>query len=102
MKPAVATLTELPEAIAKVAPAEGRTPPTVAGAPLQESWLDHPLRDVRKEVLARFERAYLANMLRRKQGRVGEAAAAAGLSPRALYDKMKSYGLKKEDFKKRR
>jgi two-component system response regulator AtoC len=73
--------------------------PRIAGDALRDSWLDHPLSDVRKEVLARFERAYLAGMLRKSGGRVGDAAAAAGISARALYDKMKAYGLRKEDFK---
>jgi DNA-binding NtrC family response regulator len=46
------------------------------------------------------ERKYLMELLDYTQGRIGEAAQYAGLTPRALYNKMKVHGLKKEDFKK--
>jgi DNA-binding NtrC family response regulator len=46
------------------------------------------------------ERNYLAELLEYTGGRIGEAAQFAGLTPRALYNKMKIHGLKKEDFKK--
>lgn len=46
------------------------------------------------------ERKYLVELLSYVEGRIGEAAQLAGLTPRALYNKMKVHGLKKEDFKK--
>ncbi|WP_163339888.1 sigma-54-dependent Fis family transcriptional regulator [Desulfopila sp. IMCC35008] len=46
------------------------------------------------------ERKYLVELLEYVNGRIGEAAQLAGLTPRALYNKMKIHGLKKEDFKK--
>lgn len=46
------------------------------------------------------ERKYLVELLSYVNGRIGEAAQLAGLTPRALYNKMKIHGLKKEDFKK--
>lgn len=46
------------------------------------------------------ERKYLVELLDYTDGRIGEAAQLAGLTPRALYNKMKVHGLKKEDFKK--
>ncbi|WP_136798418.1 sigma-54 interaction domain-containing protein [Desulfosediminicola ganghwensis] len=46
------------------------------------------------------ERKYLVELLDYTDGRIGEAAQLAGLTPRALYNKMKIHGLKKEDFKK--
>lgn len=46
------------------------------------------------------ERKYLVELLEYVHGRIGEAAQLAGLTPRALYNKMKIHGLKKEDFKK--
>ncbi|SDP65601.1 sigma-54 interaction domain-containing protein [Desulforhopalus singaporensis] len=46
------------------------------------------------------ERKYLVELLDYTCGRIGEAAQLAGLTPRALYNKMKIHGLKKEDFKK--
>lgn len=46
------------------------------------------------------ERKYLVELLEYTGGRIGEAAQLAGLTPRALYNKMKIHGLKKEQFKK--
>jgi len=46
------------------------------------------------------ERTYLVELLEFTGGRIGEAAHLAGLTPRALYNKMKIHGLKKEGFKK--
>ena len=46
------------------------------------------------------ERKYLVELLDYTDGRIGESAQLAGLTPRALYNKMKMYGLKKEDFRK--
>ncbi len=46
------------------------------------------------------ERKYLVELLEYTDGRIGESAQLAGLTPRALYNKMKIYGLKKEDFRK--
>jgi transcriptional regulator with PAS, ATPase and Fis domain len=45
------------------------------------------------------ERRYLVELLEYTGGRIGESAQLAGLTPRALYNKMKIYGLKKENFK---
>ncbi len=46
------------------------------------------------------ERKYLVELLDYTNGRIGESAQFAGLTPRALYNKMKIHGLKKEDYKK--
>jgi two-component system response regulator HydG len=46
------------------------------------------------------ERKYLVELLDYTDGRIGESAQLAELTPRALYNKMKIYGLKKEDFRK--
>lgn len=46
------------------------------------------------------ERKYLVELLEYTGGRIGESAQLAGLTPRALYNKMKICGLKKEDFRK--
>jgi DNA-binding NtrC family response regulator len=62
-------------------------------------WLDRPLRQLRGTMVADLERAYLAAMLRATQGKVGEAARRAGIDVRSLYEKMRQYGLAKEDFK---
>jgi len=46
------------------------------------------------------ERKYLVELLEYTNGRIGESAQFCGLTPRALYNKMKIHGLKKEDFRK--
>jgi DNA-binding NtrC family response regulator len=46
------------------------------------------------------ERKYLTELLEYTDGRIGESAMFAGLTPRALYNKMKIHGLHKEDFRK--
>jgi len=62
-------------------------------------WLGRPLREIRREVVEDLERSYLAAMLHQTAGRVGETARRAGMEPRSLYDKMKRYQLRKEDFR---
>ncbi|MBM9511944.1 sigma-54-dependent Fis family transcriptional regulator [Desulfogranum marinum] len=58
------------------------------------------LKSYKKLLSQSAERKYLVELLDFKDGRIGEAAQLAGLTPRALYNKMKIHGLKKEDFKK--
>ncbi len=57
------------------------------------------LPEVQKIILDQVEGAYIRMVLTRTCGRVGEAAAIAGIHPRGLYGKMKHLGLRKEDFK---
>ena len=71
---------------------------TAAGGVLDPSWPELPLKEVRNEAVARVERAYLHELLTRHGGNVGDTAEAAGITPRALYDKMKKHGLRKEEY----
>jgi len=64
-------------------------------------WLDKTLVEVRGAIVEQVERSYLAAVLRQTGGRIGEAAERAGIEPRSLYEKMKRYELKKEDFRRR-
>ncbi len=64
-----------------------------------ENWLEEPLDSAVDELVSSFEREYLTRMLEATSGRVGEAARRAGVHPRTLYNKMKLYNLRKEDFK---
>jgi DNA-binding NtrC family response regulator len=99
-------LVDLPEAI--VAPHERvgdlLAGPVVAGdaARLPDAWLERPWHEVRCDVLARVERAYLAGLLEETNGRVGETARRAGMEPRSLYAKMKRLRLRKEDYRPER
>ena len=96
------TLDDLPRSIAGTV----ATPPDAALAPdsahrlrLPEQWLARPLREVRESFLSDFERQYVEGLLRATGGRIGEAAKRAGLQERSLYEKMKQFGLRKEDFR---
>jgi DNA-binding NtrC family response regulator len=90
---------DLPEAVRGArGPEPQDAQPEVAGEP-QEG--DEPWESVRRRVVDAAERRYLASLLARAGGRVGEAALRAGLNPRSLYEKMRRHGLRKEDFRAR-
>jgi DNA-binding NtrC family response regulator len=72
--------------------------PATAPGPVWD--FDQPLRQLQQEALERLERDYLAEMLRRYHGNLGLASEHSGITRRSLYDKMKAYGFKKEDFKR--
>ena len=78
-------------------PAGGPEEIPVTGLP--ESWLERPLKEVRRDAVARIETAYLERLLERTGGRIGPAARQAGIDPRSLYSKMRQYGLRKESFR---
>jgi DNA-binding NtrC family response regulator len=63
------------------------------------SWETMTLPEVSREVQKHVEQMYLEMILKKTQGRVGEAARMAGIHPRGLYNKMKELGIKKELFK---
>lgn len=58
------------------------------------------LKSYKQHLSRAAERKYLVELLEYTKGRIGESAQLAGLTPRALYNKMKIYGLRKEDFRK--
>ncbi len=81
-----------------VAPMLGGAPPSApATAPLAD--LDLPLLEARQRLVERFEREYLSRLLERHRGRVGEVARAAGIAERNLYEKLKQYGMSREDYR---
>jgi DNA-binding NtrC family response regulator len=100
------TLCDLPVAIAgsaQPAASPGGLPAVSQGQhDVPPEWLDKTLVEVRGAIVHDVERSYLAAMLRQTGGRVGETAARAGIEPRSLYEKMRRYGLRKEDFRPRR
>lgn len=69
------------------------------GEVFPEAWLDHPLRQVKEGLIQHIEKAYLIAQLRITKGNIGKTAIRAGITSRALYDKMKLYQLRKEDFR---
>jgi len=66
---------------------------------VRDEWGELPWTEVRRRVLEATEREYFAQLLERCGGRVGDAARRAGIDPRSLYEKLRRYGLRKEDFR---
>jgi len=100
-------LDDLPRAITGRAsdPAKGREPGcgAIAAAFDKASGAKRrPLVEARRDMVAAFEKAYLAQLLTETGGRIGETARVAGINARFLYDLMRRYGLRKEDFRKAR
>jgi DNA-binding NtrC family response regulator len=91
------SITALPAASARRA---GSTTQAIVEALPAAAW-DRPLAEARGDLVACFEREFISRLLQRTQGRVGEAARAAGINERSLYDLMRRRGLRKEEFKKR-
>jgi DNA-binding NtrC family response regulator len=56
------------------------------------------LDDVCRQVLGNVERAYLRDLLIRTRGNVSEAARKAGVTRRTFYNKLATYGMKRDDF----
>ncbi|MDY6881081.1 MAG: sigma-54 dependent transcriptional regulator [Thermodesulfobacteriota bacterium] len=65
-----------------------------------KDWDNKTLPEVQKEALDHVEKKYLEMVLKKTHGRVGRTAQIAGIHQRALYNKMRRLGLRKEDFKK--
>jgi DNA-binding NtrC family response regulator len=66
---------------------------------LPEQWLTKSLHEVRTEFLFDLERQYIEGLLIVTNGRIGEVAKRAEIQERSLYEKMKRFGLRKENFK---
>jgi len=84
---------------AAVAPILGAGSPADAPSTAQLVDFSLPLLDARQKLVERFEREYLVGLLREHRGRIGEVARAAGIAERNLYEKMKAYGLSRDDYR---
>jgi DNA-binding NtrC family response regulator len=65
----------------------------------ESSWAGRPWNEVRRLVLEEAELRYLRGLLEMTNGRIGATASQAGMDPRSLHQKMKKYGLRKEEFR---
>lgn len=68
---------------------------------LPEGWEQQTLVDVMRLVHEQTEKRYLEMVLLQKNGRIKQTADHAGITTRSLYNKMRKYGLQKEDFNKK-
>ncbi|MFT3914936.1 MAG: sigma-54 dependent transcriptional regulator [Anaeromyxobacteraceae bacterium] len=84
---------------AAVAPLLGPKSAPAAAGPAEEAEFRLPLLDARARLVERFEREYLTRLLREHRGKVGEVARAAGIAERNLYEKLKAYGLSRDDYR---
>lgn len=91
-------LEDLPETLRRGA-AESAAVPERDGAAFAE-YLGLPLREAREALIERFERVYLGALLERCQGRIDRSAKLAGVTTRALYERMQRWGLSKEDYRR--
>ncbi|MBK8976538.1 MAG: sigma 54-interacting transcriptional regulator [Planctomycetes bacterium] len=96
-------LGDLPDAVADVLRQEhaGLMSDHVAEpfARLPDEWFEMPFREARHAWNAAFEKLYLQRLLAETHGRIGHAAERLGMDPRSLYDKLRTYGIRKEDYR---
>ncbi len=64
-----------------------------------EDWRGRNWNDVREEIILKAEKLYFTQLLSETHGRLKDAAKLAGITTRALYNKMQSHGLDKRNFK---
>jgi DNA-binding NtrC family response regulator len=99
----VITPADLPAAVARAGAGDEAPPadpgPTAGELRLPSSWMGLGLREFRRRVADAAETAYLRALLERSRGRVGQAAALAGVDPRSLFDRLRKHGLRKEEYK---
>jgi DNA-binding NtrC family response regulator len=60
-----------------------------------------PLLAMRERAVRQLERDYLVRVLTEERGHLGATARRAGVNAKTLYEKMRAYGLRKEDFRRR-
>jgi DNA-binding NtrC family response regulator len=91
------TVNEFPEEIAGYS----HNPALMQQVDLQsvEDWRGRNWNDVREEVILKAEKLYFTQLLSETRGRLKDAAKLAGITTRALYNKMQSHGLDKRNFK---
>ncbi|MBI5789788.1 MAG: sigma-54-dependent Fis family transcriptional regulator [Candidatus Schekmanbacteria bacterium] len=61
--------------------------------------INSPLKDVKREIVAQVEKKYLRELLKSCHGSINLVATRAEIDNKTLYEKMKEYDIKKEEFK---
>jgi len=92
------TPAELPEEVSRhVAAVSAQLPVSgITGQSCQE-WAGKSWKKIRNEVIHSTEKKYLSAMLDRHAGRVYSAAAEAGITPRAFYQKLNRHSIAASD-----
>jgi len=70
--------------------------PTAAAPEAPTARADRPFHDAKDEVVARFEREYLTDLVARAQGNLSQAARLAGLERKFLYKLLERAGLRQK------
>jgi DNA-binding NtrC family response regulator len=70
--------------------------PTVAAPEATTARADRPFHEAKDEVIARFEREYLTDLVQRAGGNLSQAARIAGLERKFLYKVMERAGLRQK------
>ena len=68
---------------------------TSAAAPAGRAQADRPFHEAKDELVGRFEREYLEDLMRRSGGRMTEAARRAGLERKYLYRLLERVGIER-------
>jgi len=68
--------------------------PTAAAPEAQTARADRPFHEAKDEVVAKFEREYLTDLIQRAGGNLSQAARIAGLERKFLYKVMERAGLR--------
>jgi two-component system response regulator AtoC len=96
---AVITRDHLPESIGGGSHRRRSAAQSFDGPARFDSLMDGTLTEGRAQLVESFERAYLSNLLRQTAGNIARTARLAAIDPRTLYNKMKAYGLRKEEYR---
>jgi DNA-binding NtrC family response regulator len=59
-----------------------------------------PLKQVKREIIEQVERKYLKELLKKNRGNINQVARQAKIDNKTLYEKMKKFNYRKEDFKR--
>ncbi|MBN2713832.1 MAG: hypothetical protein JXR97_15545, partial [Planctomycetes bacterium] len=97
----VISLSQLPEGISRLKNRDTSSGKDSLSAKfaISKDWFDKPWKEARNEIIEMYEREYFNNIVKSSKGRIAQAADKAGMTTRALYDKMQSYGIRKEQFR---
>jgi DNA-binding NtrC family response regulator len=59
-----------------------------------------PLKQVKREIMDQVEQKYLKEILKKNRGNINQVARQAKIDNKTLYEKMKRFNYRKEDFKR--